>query len=53
MFAIIKFFAALALLQFSHALVVVSTDSGWTDKAGSIISAAVLIDAAVVLALLM
>lgn len=53
MMPILKFFACLAVLQIAHALIVVAVEPAWEDRASSVITAAILIDAVVVLALLM
>lgn len=52
MFSVIKFFACLAILQFSHALIIVAIEPAWENRAGVIIAAAIIVDAVVVLALL-
>lgn len=52
MFAILKFLACLAVLQLSHALIVVALEPAWEGKASTVITAAIIIDAVVLLALL-
>ena len=52
MLSILKFFACLAVLQLAHALVIVAVEPAWEDRASTVITAAIIIDAMVLLALL-